>query len=165
MEHESILQSTDLWVLVSFTIFVVLVFWKGRSIILNAIDGRINRIRDEIKQAEALKEEATSALAEMKRTQREATEQAASIIENAKTETKMMKKDMDARLKQSMERHEQQAMEKISQAKANAIAEVKNQAVEIAISATTQVLTKAMDGAGGDKSIDDAISALPGKLH
>ena len=95
MEHESILQSTDLWVLVSFTIFVVLVVWKGRSIILNAIDGRINRIRDEIKQAEALKEEATSALAEMKRTQREATEQAASIIENAKTETKMMKKDME----------------------------------------------------------------------
>ena len=71
----------------------------------------------------------------------------------------------DGLIASAMKRHEQQAMEKISQAKANAIAEVKNQAVDIAISATTQVLTKAMDGAGGDKSIDDAISALPGKLH
>jgi F-type H+-transporting ATPase subunit b len=165
MEHDSILQSTTLWVFVSFVIFVVLVIWKGRPIILKTIDGRINRIRDEIKQAEALKEEATSALAEMKRTQREAIEQATSIIENAKNETKMMKKDMDARLKESMERREQQAMEKISQAKTNAIAEVKNQAVDIAIAATAQVLTSAMDGKGGDKSIDDAISALPGKLH
>lgn len=165
MEHSSILQSTDFWVLVSFVIFVLLVVWKGRPTIANAVDGRIKRIRDEIAQAEALKEEASAALAELKRAQRDAGEQAAAIIESAKSESKSMKKELDARFKESMDRREKQAMDKIAQAQANAIAEVKNLAVDMAIAASAQMLKASMDGKGGDKAIDDAIKALPGKLH
>ena len=41
-----ILQSTDFWVVISFTTFFVLVFWKARGALTGAIDGRINRIRE-----------------------------------------------------------------------------------------------------------------------
>lgn len=160
-----ILQDTNTWVIVSFVLFFLLVAWKGRSAIANAIDGRIERIRSEIAQAEQLKEEATSKLAELKRAQRDATDQAAAIVENAKNETKTMKKEQDARFKEAMERREKQAMDKIAQAEANAIAEVRSLAVDMAIAATTQVLKDRMGGKEGDKAIDDAIAALPTKFH
>ncbi|MDW3204134.1 MAG: F0F1 ATP synthase subunit B [Alphaproteobacteria bacterium] len=160
-----ILQDTNTWVIVSFVLFFLLVAWKGRSAIANAIDGRIERIRSEIAQAEQLKEEATSKLAELKRAQRDATDQAAAIVENAKNETKTMKKEQDARFKEAMERREKQAMDKIAQAEANAIAEVRSLAVDMAIAATTQVLKDRMGGKEGDKAIDDAIATLPTKFH
>lgn len=160
-----ILQDTNTWVIVSFVLFFLLVAWKGRSAIANAIDGRIERIRSEIAQAEQLKEEATSKLAELKRAQRDATDQAAAIVENAKNETKTMKKEQDARFKEAMERREKQAMDKIAQAEANAIAEVRSLAVDMAIAAATQVLKDRMGGKEGDKAIDDAIAALPTKFH
>lgn len=165
MEHHSLLENTTFWVAVSFVIFVLLVVWKGRSAIANAIDGRIARIREEIAQAEQLKEEASAKLAELKRAQRDATEQAAAIVENAKNETKIMKKEQDARFKESMTRREQQAMDKIAQAEANAISEVRSLAVDMAITATAQVLKDRMGGKDGDAAIDQAIAALPGKLH
>lgn len=159
------LQSTDFWVVVSFVIFWGLVIWKGRGAVAGAIDGRIERIKAEIGQAEKLKEEASSKLAELKRAQRDASDQASAIVENAKNETKMMKKELDARFKEAMERREQQAMDKIAQAESNAMAEVRGLAVDMAIAATTQVLKDRMSGADGDKAVDDAIAALPGKLH
>lgn len=160
-----LLQSTDTWVIVSFVLFILLVVWKGRPAIANAVDGRIERIRAEIAQAEKLKEEASAKLAELKRAQRDASEQAAAIVEAAKAETKTMKKEQDARFKDAMDRREKQAMDKIAQAEANAIAEVRSLAVDIAIAATSQVLKDRMGGADGDKAIDEAIAALPGKLH
>ena len=160
-----VLQSTDFWVVISFSTFFILVFWKARGALTGAIDGRINRIREEIATAERLKEEATAKLAELRRAQRDAGEQATAIVEAAKAETKSMKKDQDARFKEAMARREQQAMDKIAQAEANAMAEVRNKAVDIAIAATTAVLVEKMAGADGDASIDKAIAALPGKLH
>lgn len=160
-----LLQSTDFWVVVSFVAFFVLVFWKARGAIAGAIDGRINRIRDEIATAERLKEEATAKLAELRRAQRDAADEASAIVDAAKAETKSMKKDQDARFKEAMDRREAQAMEKIAQAEANAMAEVRNRAVDIAMAATTAVLSEKMAGAEGDASIDQAIAALPGKLH
>jgi F-type H+-transporting ATPase subunit b len=162
---DGLLQSTDFWVLVAFVIFWALIYWKARGIIAGVIDGRIERIKSEIGQAERLKEEATSKLAELKRAQRDASDQAAAITENAKAESKRMKKELDARFKEAMERREEQAMDKIARAEANALAEVRGLAVDIAIAATTDVLKGRMSGADGDKSIDAAIAALPGKLH
>lgn len=160
-----LLQDPNTWVIVSFVLFILLVVWKGRPAIAGAIDGRIDRIRAEIEQAEQLKEEATAKLAELKRAQRDASEQAAAILENAKNETKIMKKEQDARFKEAMTRREAQAMDKIAQAEANAISEVRSLAVDMAIAATTQVLTDRMGGKDGDAAIDEAIAALPGKFH
>lgn len=160
-----ILQSTDFWVVVSFSTFFILVIWKARGALTGAIDGRINRIRDEIATAERLKEEATAKLAELRRAQRDAGDQATAIVDAAKAETKSMKKDQDARFKEAMARREQQAMDKIAQAEANAMAEVRNKAVDIAIAATTAVLTQKMAGAAGDATIDTAIAKLPERLH
>ncbi|MEQ8441505.1 MAG: F0F1 ATP synthase subunit B [Alphaproteobacteria bacterium] len=160
-----ILQDTNTWVIVSFVLFFLLVIWKGRPAITGAIDARIDRIRAEIAQAEQLKEEATAKLAELKRAQREATDQASAIVDNAKSESKNLKKELDARFKDAMARREQQAMDKIAQAEANAMAEVRGLAVDMAIAATTQVLKDRMGGADGDKAIDDAIASIPGRLH
>lgn len=163
MEH--LLLTPETWVVAAFVIFVLLVVWKGRSKAADAIDGRIERIRGEILQAERLKEEASAKLAAVKRAQRAASEQAAAIVKNAKAETRIMKSEQDARLKEVVDRRERQAMDKIAQAEANAIADVRNRAVDIAIAAAARILKDRMGGADGDKAIDEAIMALPDALR
>jgi len=57
------------------------------------------------------------------------------------------------------------AEERIQQAEAKAVAEIRGVAVDVAIAATRRILTQRLDGARGGQLIDEAIQALPGKLH
>lgn len=165
MEHGDLMHDAHFWVAVSFVVFVLLVIWKARGVIRETVTARIERIRTEIDTAESLKEDAKATLAEFKRKQRDALAQAEAIVENAKEETKIIRKEARKRLDESLKRREQQAMDKIAQAEANALAEVRGKAVDMAITAASSILTEQMSGKGGDATIDASIKALPGKLH
>ena len=65
----------------------------------------------------------------------------------------------------TLKRQEQQAQEKIAQAEANALREIRDQAIDIAIAATSQLLTEKLSGQAGDALISQSIRDLPGRLH
>ncbi|MBP5856591.1 F0F1 ATP synthase subunit B [Marivibrio halodurans] len=162
---DALLQNTTFWVGVSFVGFVILAYVKGRGPIREAVHGRIDRIRAEIEQAEQLKEEANKQLADAKKKQREAEDQAEKIVENAKKEAKALKKEADERLADFIKRREQQAEDKIAQAEANAIREVRGKAVDMAIDAAGIVIGDQMKGAAGTKVMDDAIKSVSTRLN
>ena len=162
---EELLRNTTFWTGVSFVLFVLLIVWKARGKVAEVVNGRIERIRGEVEQAERLKDEANAQLADIKRKQREAQEQAEQIVENARNEAKTMKREADKRFKESMARREQAAMDKIAQAEANAVREVQGQAADLALAAARSVLADRMAGDGGAKAMDDAIKETAGKLH
>lgn len=162
---EDLLQNTTFWTAVSFVLFIVLVVWKGRQKVAETVNARIARVRDDIEQAERLKDEANKELADMKRKQREASEQAEQIVENAKTEAKTMKREADKRFKEQMARREQQALDKISQAEAAAVREVQGRAVDLALAAASAVIAERMSGEPGKAAMDKAISDVSAKLH
>ena len=64
-----------------------------------------------------------------------------------------------------MKRQEQQAQEKIAQAEATALREIRDQAVDVAIAATTRLLTNKLSGDAGDALIEQSIRDLPDRLH
>lgn len=163
MDH--LLQDATFWTAVSFVIFILLIWWKARGALAGAVNGRIDRIRAELEQAEALRAEAEKALVDIKQKQKNAVKEAADIVEHAKAETKSLKQVSDTRFKEVMARREQQALDKIAQAEANAVNEVRAMAADMAIAATAHVLTERMAGADGDKAVDDAIKGIAAKLH
>ena len=162
---EQLLQDATFWTAVAFVIFVLLVVWKARGVVAAAVNARINTIKAELDQAEGLREEAQAALAAVQRQQHDAVKQAEEIVANAKAEVKIMKAEARKRLDESLTRREAQAMDKIAQAEAHAIQEVRNLAVDMAMAASTQILSDKMSGAGGNKSIDNAIAGLKDKLN
>jgi len=158
-------SSPEFWVAVAFVIFVALVVWKGSKPILAALDARSNRIRAQIEEARSLRAEAERALGEANRKLREATREAEGILAHARAEAERLRAQSAESLEAALKRREQNAIDKIAQAETRAVDEVRGRAVEVAIAATARLLSEQMDGAQGDKLVDEAIAEVGRKLH
>lgn len=162
---DALIHSTTFWVGVAFVIFFVAVFKPGRRIVTQALDSRIAKVREEVEEAQRLREEAQAALASYQRRQREAIQEAEQIIGQARDEAQRAKARAEAELMESIARRERQAADKIAQAEAAALEEIRDRAVDMAIEATTRLLEEKMAGEAGDRAVAAAISDIPNKLH
>jgi F-type H+-transporting ATPase subunit b len=160
-------EDPTFWVAVAFMIFVVLAV-KPLAVhrqLATALDKRGERIGQEIKEAEALREEAQKLLADYKRKQRDAVKEAEEIVAHAKTEAQRLREQAQKDLEASLQRREQAAMEKIAQAESQALQEIRNQAVDVALAATARLIAENLDQAKRADLVDEAIGDLSGKLN
>ncbi|PIW27017.1 MAG: F0F1 ATP synthase subunit B [Rhodospirillales bacterium CG15_BIG_FIL_POST_REV_8_21_14_020_66_15] len=160
------LHDPTFWVATAFAAFVgLLVYLKLPGKIGGALDERADKIRADIEEAEKLREEAQKLLADYQKKQRDAQKEAAKIVSAAKEEANRLAKQGEQRLKDSLARREKQAMDRLAQAETAAMEQLKAHTVDVAMAATRQVLAGSIKGKKADQLIDDAIDALPGKLH
>jgi F-type H+-transporting ATPase subunit b len=157
--------SAEFWVAVGFVIFVALVGRTVLRVLGVALDERADRIRTQIDEAARLAEEAQQMLATYERKQREASEEADLIIDQARREADRLSERAAHDLAQSLKRREELALERIAQAEEAALAEVRGRTAEIALEATRRLLVEQLSGQRGSDLIDKAIADLPGKLH
>lgn len=155
----------ELWVFVALVIFLGLVYWKGWKPILAMLDKRSERIRQEIEEANALREEAQRTLAELKRRQRDAVGEAKDIVEHAKVEAERMRAHAEKDLEETLARRERQAIEKIEQLETKAVAEVRARAVDLAIAAAAGILEREIGPDKARQLIDQSIDEVSSKLH
>lgn len=162
---ETILQSAEFWVAVSFIVFVLAIFRPAKRILLAALDQRIEQIRADVEEAQRLRDEAQQALATYQRRQREAMQEAEKIIAHAREEAERTRSRAEAELEEMIKRREQQAADKIAQAEAAAKDEIRDKAVELAVAATAKILEEKMRGKAGEQALSAAIKSLPDQLH
>lgn len=138
----------------AFAIIALVVFfaivWRfgGFKLITGALDKRGEDIQARIDEAKALRDQATAMVAEAKRKQKEASEEAEAIVAQAKKDAEAMvaqaKEDLAARI----ERREALAEARIARAEEEAAAEVRKAAADAATEATRRLL--ASSGTGDD---------------
>lgn len=155
----------EFWVLLAVVIFVVAVWKPAKRTVVGALDGRAQRIREELDAAAKLREEAQQALAAYQGKQREAAAEAELIVTHAKQEAERIAAQSLRDLEATLHRRQLLAQERISQEEAKALAEIRAIAVDVAISAARRVITASLDERRGAALIDDAIAALPRQLH
>jgi F-type H+-transporting ATPase subunit b len=148
----------EFYVLLAVAIFLVVVWKPMRRAIVGALDSRAERIRH-------LRDEAQQALAAYQRQQREGAAEAQAIIAHAKEEAERIAAQSLRDLENTLSRRQQLAQERIAQEEAKAVAEIRAIAVDVAISASRQVIAASLDARRGAALIDDAIAALPRQLH
>jgi F-type H+-transporting ATPase subunit b len=153
------------WLLVALVILIVIAYRPAKRAILGALDARSARIKNELDEAQRLREEAQAALASFQRRQRDAMSEADEIIAHAREDAERMRKQALEDLEQVLARREQLAMERIDQAEANAAAEVRNVAVDVAIAASRRLIAEQMDQKRAQRLVDEAIADLPNRLH
>ena len=158
-------QDPTFWVAVAFVIAIVGIFKPVSKIILGGIDGRSERIRQQLDEAQSLREEAQRTLADYKRKQRDAVSDAEKIIENAKAEAVRLREEAERDLKTSLARRAEQAEEKIRQAEANALSEVRAHAVDLAMAATGKLLQDNLDQTRSDALVENSINEVSTKLN
>lgn len=153
------------WVTLAFLIFVGIVVKAAGKSIVGGLDARADRIRNELEQAQKLREDAQAALAQIQRKQRDALKEAEAIIASAREEVDRLRQQAAADLDSSLRRREAQAIDKIAQAEAQALQQVREMAVDIAVAATEKLLVQNLDPARNDVLVNQAIAELPAKLH
>jgi F-type H+-transporting ATPase subunit b len=155
----------EFWVLLAVVIFLIVVWKPMRRAVVGALDSRAERIRQELEAARNLRDEAQQALAAYQRQQQQGAAEAQTIIAHAKAEAERIAAQSLRDLEETLRRRQQLAQERIAQEEAKALAEIRAIAVDVAISASRQVITASLDERRRAALIDDAIAALPRQLH
>jgi F-type H+-transporting ATPase subunit b len=157
--------TAEFWVAVGFVLFMALVARSVLRVIGVALDDRADKIRSQIDEATRLAEEAQQLLATYERKQREAADEAETIVDQARREADRLARQAAADLERSLKRREELALERIAQAEQTAVADVRARMVEIAMAATRRLLVEQIDAKQASALIDSAIDELPKKLH
>ena len=160
-----LLEEAEFWVAVAFVIFALATARPIGRLMTKALDDRTAQIKQELDEAQQLREEAQAALADYKRKQRDAAKTAEEIMKAAAQEAEIMKQRAEEELARSIKRREEMAVARIAQAEQDAIAEVRNRAVDTAIAATAHLLQQQLAGAKGGVIIDRAIKELPQRFN
>src|SRR5215469_16010817 len=126
------LMEAEFWVTVAFFIFVaVLIYMGAHQKLVRGLDSQRQRIKSELDEARALRDDAQALLAEYHRKQREAETEAQAIMAVAQA--------------------------KIAQAEVQALAEVRAAAAEAAVAAAARILAQSAKGAVAERLMTQGI--------
>ncbi len=159
------LQDATFWVLVAFVIFVGLAYKKISVLLTTALDQRGARIKQELDEAQRLRDDANAILLECQKRQQEAEQAAEAIIAHAREEAERIREQAEHEVQAAVKRREIQAVDRIAQAEAQALAEVRNVAVDLAISASRRLFEERVAAGAPDPLIDRSLEKLPGLLN
>ena len=160
------IYTAEFWVAVSFFLFVAGLIYLGlHKKVATLLDARAERIATELAEARRLREEAEQVLAEYKRKEREAANEADAIIKQAGQEAESLAKETRRTIKEQFERRIRLAEDKIGRAETEAIREVRAAAVDAAVNAARTLITEKLTADQAEKLVKDGIDAVKSKLH
>ena len=156
------------WVTISFFIFLgVLVYFKVPQKIKEILEQNILNIRNQISEAEKLKEDAKNILAEHEKKISNSKDKVKEMINKANEEAEKNVTRVSMEFHNLMENRKKNAEERIKQLKNQAIKDIKNASVFMAIKSVEKLIKNSLDKSKLDKiyssSIDETKLALKKK--
>ena len=134
------------WVAISFFIFFGgLVYLKVPQKINIFLTEKINEIKQELEEAEKLKEEAKNLLGNYENKVAKSQEESKKIIDQAKKESEKTILEKTKKFHQIIEVRKKNTEQKILQIKENAIKDIKNISVKISIEAIENLIKNSID--------------------
>ena len=160
------LATPELWVAVSFVLFLaLLVYYEIPAKLTKALDDRADRIRAELDEARRLREEARQILSDYERKQRDAEKEAEDIIAAARREAEVYGVEARKALNESLQRRLKLAEEKIARAEEQAIKDIRSKAVDVAIAAAEVLIARDLKDKSAESLVDKSIRDVSAKLN
>jgi len=156
------------WVAVSFFIFIgVLIYFKIPNKINNILSENINAIKDEVDDAEKLKEESKNILSEYEKKIGHVKAEVKVMLDAATNEAEKHVLKTNEEFYNQMENRKKNTEDRIKQMKNQALKDIKNASVKIAISSVESLLKNSLDKNKLNKifaeSVEETKSALKKK--
>jgi F-type H+-transporting ATPase subunit b len=158
-------HDTNAWVAVSFAIFALIVWFKGRKAILGALDQRIGVIRAEIEVAQNLRLEAQKLFDDYEEKHMEAIQDAEHVVKVAEKQAIQIRKQAELDLADTIRIREKQLNERIERMKQTAMEEIQAYAADLAIKATAGIINEKLDDKDRSQLIDQAIANIGKNIH
>ena len=148
-------------------IIFIAIAWKmgAHTTVLNALDARADRIAAELAEAKRLREEAEAIVAEYRKRQLAAEQEARDIVAAAKTEAERLAAEGKAKIEDFVARRTAMAETKIAQAEAHALADVRAAAADAAVAAATEIIAASAKGKVAADLIERGIGDVKAKLN
>jgi len=155
-----------LWAMIAlFIFFGIVIYLKVPGMMTKALDDRAGKIRNDLDEAQKLREEAQQLLAEFQKKRKEAEKEAADMVAAAKRESDLIIEDAHKKTEEYVARRAALAELKIGQAERDAVNEVRSIAVDVATEAARAVLAAKVDATAGAELFKDSLTALESKLN
>ena len=156
------------WVMVSFFLFLgLLTYFKIPQKIRNTLEENISNIKNQIDEANKLKEDAKNILIEQEKKISNSKAEVKSLISKAAEDAEKNMIKTNENFHNIMENRKRNAEERIKQLKNQALKDIKNTSVIIAIEAVEKLLKNSLDKSKLDKiymsSIEETKLALKKK--
>ena len=156
------------WVTISFFIFLgILIYFKIPQKVKDFLEQNITNIKDQINEAEKLKEEAKNILIEHEKKISNSKNEVKSMINKANEEAEKNVIRTNEEFHNLMENRKKRAEQRIKQLKNQAIKDIKNASVKIAIESVEKLFKNSIDKSKLDKiysaSIEETKLALKKK--
>lgn len=162
----SFLNNTEIVVGIGFLIFLaVLGYYKVPTMIFSRLDERAGKIKADLDEARALREEAQALLASFERKQKEVAQQAEDIVAAAREDAERAAVVAKEDIQRSVVRRIQTATDQIEAAEKAAVRQIKDRAVSIAVAAASDVIRDRIRPEDAATLIDSSIEAVGSKLH
>ena len=138
-------QDANVWVAISFVIFIGVAFKYGRHSVMSGIDSKIDTIKIELESAERIRVDAQELLAEYQRKHKDAMSEADKIIADAKKHAEDIREKTESDMKRAQDRRETQLDEKLVRLEQNAAQEIQAYTAKMAVNAARDILSDSMD--------------------
>ena len=146
------------WVAVSFFIFIgLLIYFKIPNKVESALNEKILFLKNQIQDAEKLKDEAKNILSENEKRLSNSKNEIKSLIKKSHDEVEQNILKVNNDLHKKMEIKKLNSELKIKQMKVQTIKEIKNASVKIAIMSVEKLIKNSMDKSKLDKIYMDSI--------
>ena len=148
------------WVFIAFIIFVGAIFNPVRKTLFTSLDNKIKEIKENINQAEKVKNDSQVTLSEIKKRQNEVKDTINSINQETKDKVKRIESNANAKLKEQIDKRNTLASLKIDQITRDAKIEIQQYIIQTAITATIDILKKKLNDQEKQKLINLSINEL-----
>ena len=153
------------WVAVSFFIFAGgLVYLKIPQKINNVLSNKIKETKNELEEAEKLKDEAKTLLSNYENKLTQALDETKDIVDKAKKDGEKNLIDSTEKFYQLIDYKKKSLSEKIDQMKDEAIHEIKNISIEISVEAAEKIIKQSIDKKKLDRFYDENLNQAKSTL-
>lgn len=131
-----------IWTIISFGVFLLLMWRVALGPILDMLDKRKQTIEENLKKAEEAREEAERLFAEYQKKLEEARAEAQQIVQESKKMAEKVKSDILEEARQEAEQIKQKAMKSIELERERALQELKEKAAELSVEIAGRILKR-----------------------
>lgn len=148
------------WTIISFVLLLWLLKRFALPGIMEVMEGRRDRIREDLESAEQMRAEAAKLKAENEANLERAKEAANEVLARAQEQATALLAENEARMKAEGERILAEANRTLTQERQKAVADLRGLAADLAVTAAGKFVSVGMDESAQLKLVDDTLDSL-----
>lgn len=149
-----------LWILITFVIFMGLLWKYAWGPMMEALDDRETSIRESLEAAEKAMEKAEQISSENKKALKEAEQKAQQIRKEAIEEAELLRNERIEKAKDEAQHILEQAKVTIEQEKKRALLELRDEVAQLAIKSASLIVDSELDSEKNKKLVDNYIKDI-----